>query len=211
MDVFFIFIILILILSIVIHEVSHGYAAQMLGDPTARLAGRLTLNPLKHIDPLGSIIIPAILVLTNAGFLIGWAKPVPYNPYNLRNQKWGEAIVAGAGPATNLFIALVFGLLIRFGGAFPSDFLELAGYVVFINILLAIFNLLPIPPLDGSKVLKAILPYNMAYKYESFMQKIMQYGFLTTFLIIFIFISFLWTPFSIIVSSIFTLITGTSF
>ncbi len=208
MDPFLIFVILVLILSVVIHEVSHGYAAQMLGDPTARIAGRLTLNPVKHIDPLGSVIIPAILVLTNANFLIGWAKPVPYNPFNLRNAKWGEAIVAGAGPATNLFIALFFGLLIRFGSGLPADFVELAGYVVFINILLAIFNLIPIPPLDGSKVLKAFLPYNMAYKYEGLMQGIMQYGFIVTFIFIFLFISILWAPFSAVLVSVFSLITG---
>jgi len=212
MDIFFIFIIVILILSVVIHEVSHGYAAQMLGDPTARLAGRLTLNPVKHIDPLGTIIIPAILVLTGANFLIGWAKPVPYNPYNLRNAKWGEAIVAGAGPATNLLIALIVGLAIRFFGVgMPPEALELSAYIVFINILLAIFNLLPIPPLDGSKVLKAILPYNLAYKYEGLMQSLMKYGFLATFVFLFIFISFLWPPFFALVSMIFTLITGMSF
>jgi Zn-dependent protease len=212
MDLFFIFLILILILSVVIHEVSHGYAAQMLGDPTARMAGRLTLNPLKHIDPLGTVIIPAILVITGANFLIGWAKPVPYNPYNLRNAKWGEAIVAGAGPATNLAIALFFGLMLRFlGGNLGPEALQLSAYIVFINILLAIFNLLPIPPLDGSKVLKAILPYNMAYKYEGFMQSFMQFGFIATFAFLFIFISFLWTPFFAMISGIFTLITGMNF
>jgi Zn-dependent protease len=207
MDPFIIFVIVILILSVVMHEVSHGYAAQMLGDPTARLAGRLTLNPVKHIDPLGSVIIPAILVLTGSSFLIGWAKPVPYNPFNLRNAKWGEAIVAGAGPATNLLIAFVFGMLVRFG-SFSPDFMQLAGYVVFINILLAFFNLIPIPPLDGSKVLKALLPYNLAYKYEGLMQNIMQYGFVATFFFLFIFISVLWRPFIVLVTSLFSIITG---
>src|SRR3989338_8951510 len=100
----FIFIIIILIFSVVIHEVSHGYAANALGDSTARFAGRLTLNPLKHLDLTGSVIIPAILILTQAGFIFGWAKPVPYNPYNLRNQRWGEAIVGGAGPAVYFLI-----------------------------------------------------------------------------------------------------------
>jgi len=104
----FIFIIAILILSVVIHEVSHGYVAQMLGDPTARLAGRLTLNPIKHIDPLGSVVIPALLVITGANFLFGWAKPVPYNPYNLRYGRWGEALVAGAGPVTNILFLVPF-------------------------------------------------------------------------------------------------------
>jgi len=209
----FVFIILILILSVVIHEVSHGYAAQMLGDPTAKLAGRLTLNPLKHLDPLGSVIIPALLVLSNASFLIGWAKPVPYNPYNLRNARWGEAIVAGAGPLTNIFIALVFGLLIRFGITYEIlsiSFVEIASYVVFINILLAIFNLLPIPPLDGSKVLKSVLPYELAYKYDSFIELFTRYGMIASILFIFLFISFLWQPFSVFISFLFSFITGIS-
>jgi Zn-dependent protease len=123
----------ILILSIVIHEVSHGYAANWLGDPTARLAGRLSPNPLLHIDPIGSVIFPAILFLSHAPFLFGWAKPVPYNPYNLRNQRWGEAIVAGAGPLANLLIATIFAILIRFSVAFDfsADFTEMLGYIVF--------------------------------------------------------------------------------
>lgn len=207
----FIFIILILILSVVIHEVSHGYAAQMLGDPTARLAGRLTLNPLKHLDPFGSVIIPALLVLSKAGFLIGWAKPVPYNPYNLRNARWGEAIVAGAGPLTNIFIAVVFGLLIRLGTIYDflsPAFVEIAGYVVFINILLAIFNLLPIPPLDGSKVLKSLLPYKAAYKYDAFVEFFTRYGMIASLIFIFVFISFLWQPFSVFVNFLFILLTG---
>ena len=105
----------ILILSIIVHEVAHGYAANSLGDPTARLAGRLTLNPVSHIDLLGSIIIPGLLVLTGSPIMFGWAKPVPYNPYNLRNHRWGEFLVAIAGVATNLFLAIIFGLIVRFG------------------------------------------------------------------------------------------------
>lgn len=198
-------------MSVVIHEVSHGYAAQMLGDPTARLAGRLTLNPLKHLDPIGSIIVPAFLILSGASFLIGWAKPVPYNPYNLSNSKWGESLVAGAGPAVNLLIAIVFGLLIRFGISFEfltPSFVSIASYVVFINILLAIFNLMPIPPLDGSKVLKALLPYELSFKYDNLVGSIMQFGFLGSILFLFIFLTFLWKPLSIFVSFIFTIITG---
>ena len=207
----FIFIILILILSVVIHEVSHGYAAEMLGDPTARLQGRLTLNPLKHLDPLGSVIIPALLVLSKAGFLIGWAKPVPYNPYNLRNARWGEAIVAGAGPLTNIFIALVFGFLIRFGvlyGFLTPAFVSIASYVVFINILLAMFNLLPVPPLDGSKVLRSVLPYRLAYRYDSFIMFFSRYGMLASLIFIFVFVSILWQPFSLFVSYLFRILTG---
>src|SRR3989344_6869581 len=96
-----VFLTLVLVISVIAHEVAHGYAASALGDPTARLAGRLSMNPLRHIDPIGSILIPGFLVLTHAGFLFGWAKPVPYNPYNLKNQRWGEAIVGAAGVATN--------------------------------------------------------------------------------------------------------------
>src|SRR3990167_7918192 len=107
--------IIILIFSIIIHEVMHGVVANSLGDPTARLAGRLTLNPIPHIDLFGSIIIPGLLVLTNAGILFGWAKPVPYNPYNLRGGKWGEGAVAFAGVGANFLLAIIFGLLIRFG------------------------------------------------------------------------------------------------
>src|SRR5665213_1716243 len=105
------FTIVILILSVIMHEVAHGYAGGLLGDQTAKRAGRLTLNPIAHIDLFGSIIVPAVLVLTNAGFLFGWAKPVPYNPYNLKNQRWGEAIVGSAGVATNILLALLFVLV----------------------------------------------------------------------------------------------------
>jgi len=213
MDLTFLFIIVALILSIVIHEVSHGYVAEMLGDPTARLAGRLTLNPIKHLDPLGSVIIPAILVLTNASILFGWAKPVPYNPYNLKNQKWGEAFVAGAGPLVNIAIALLFGLLVRYADAFAlSDaFIALASYVVYINILLAFFNLIPIPPLDGSKVLKALLPFHLAQKFSSAELMMARYGLISVFLFIFLFMYFLWPFFFRFITLIFTLITGTSF
>jgi Zn-dependent protease len=209
MDPVFIFVIVILIFSIVIHEVSHGYAANWLGDPTARLQGRLTLNPISHIDPLGSIIIPGLLVLTNAGLLFGWAKPVPYNPYNLRNQKWGEAIVAGAGPAVNILIALFFGLSIRFGGDMLSQgFLELASFVVYINILLAFFNMIPIPPLDGSKVLKSLLPYKAEMAFSRFEERLYQYGMIFMFVFLFAFIYLVWPIFRGLLAGAFTLITG---
>ena len=167
------FIILILILSVVFHEVSHGYAANMLGDPTTRIAGRLTLNTIKHLDLMGSIIIPGLLVISGSPFLFGYAKPVPYNPYNLRKydwgQKWGEAVVAVAGPAANVFIALVFGIAIRIGSSLDvvsPAFIEISAIVVFINILLAVINMIPIPPLDGSKVLGSLLPFSLAQSYN---------------------------------------------
>lgn len=153
----FIFSIAVLIMSVVVHEVSHGYVAYALGDPTAKYAGRLTLNPLKHLDPFGSFLLPALTYLLG-GFIFGWAKPVPYNPYNLKNQRWGPALVGGAGPASNIVIALIFGLTLRFG-QWPvySAFAQALSLIVFINLLLAIFNLIPVPPLDGSKILFAFV------------------------------------------------------
>ena len=163
-----IFLIAILVMSVVIHEVAHGVMANYLGDPTAKLQGRLTLNPVSHIDPMGSVILPAILALSSSSFLFGWAKPVPYNPFNLqRGGKWAEALVALAGPASNVALALVFGLLIRVG-AIPAEALSLAISIVFINILLALFNMIPIPPLDGSKVLASVLPPRAAMQYDRF-------------------------------------------
>ncbi len=161
-----IFLIAILVVSVVIHEVAHGFAANWLGDPTAKIAGRLTLNPVSHVDPMGSIILPAILVLSGSPFLFGWAKPVPYNPYNLhRGGKWGEALVAGAGPAANVLIALIFGLLVRLS-VLPPEITSLAISIIFLNIFLAVFNLIPIPPLDGSKILPQLLPPSLMFKYE---------------------------------------------
>ena len=162
MEIDIIFTIAILIMSVVVHEVSHGFMANMLGDPTARLSGRLTLNPLSHLDPIGSFIVPAILALAHAP-VFGWARPVPYNPHNLRG-KWGDAKVAAAGPLSNVLIAVVFGLLLRFvsSAGIGSPGLEsILHLIVLINIVLAIFNLIPIPPLDGSKVLFSFLPYHL--------------------------------------------------
>ncbi|MCK5096079.1 MAG: site-2 protease family protein [Candidatus Pacebacteria bacterium] len=198
-----IFFIAILIMSIVIHEVAHGYVAEMLGDPTARMAGRLTLNPLPHLDMMGSIILPLILVVTQAGFVFGWAKPVPYNPYNLRKGKWGPAIVAIAGPLSNIFFALIFGMVLRFGGGLglPEAFIDISVYIVFINILLAVFNMIPVPPLDGSKVLSAFLPY----RHMHMMEQLERYGFIVILFIVF----FLWeSVVAPIVGLIFYLITG---
>ena len=147
--------------AITIHEFAHALAADRLGDPTPRLQGRLTLNPLRHLDLFGSIILPGLLILTNSAFIIGWAKPVPFNPFNLRNKRWGEAIVAGAGPLTNIALAVIFGLVIRFGVEYDKlsiSFITIASSLVFINLVLALFNLVPIPPLDGSKLLFSILP-----------------------------------------------------
>ena len=153
---------IVLIFSVMIHEISHGFVAEWLGDSTARDAGRLTLNPLKHIDPFGSIILPLLLYVLNTSILFGWAKPVPYNPYNLKNPKKGGALIALAGPASNFLIAFIFGLLVRTGisSGHPVEepLLLMFQVVVYINVLLGVFNLVPIPPLDGSKVLFGFLP-----------------------------------------------------
>ncbi len=168
-EVDFIFNIAILILSVVIHEVSHGFVANILGDSTARHAGRLTLNPIKHLDPMGSFVVP-MLTYFGGGFIFGWAKPVPYNPYNLRDQKWGEAKVSVAGPLSNLLVALVFGLILRFVAGIPPAPAEILHLIVYLNLVLAVFNLVPIPPLDGSKILFSILPYHMRHV-QDFMER----------------------------------------
>jgi Zn-dependent protease len=190
--------VVVLILSIVLHELAHGYAANWLGDPTARLAGRLTLNPIRHIDPLGSIIIPTLLFLTKAPFLFGWAKPVPYNPYNLRNQRWGESFVAAAGPLTNLLIAAIFALMIRFSGilGLPIAFLEIASFIVLINIVLALFNAIPFPPLDGSKVIAPFLPLDLAQKYQVMGRMVERLGFVGLFIVLFLFFNVFAEPFA---------------
>lgn len=204
-----IFQIAVLIFSVVIHEVSHGYAALALGDETAKHEGRLTLNPFKHLDPFGSVLLPVLFYLMG-GFIFGWAKPVPYNPYNLRNQKWGPALVGVAGPAANISIAVFFGLLIRFlpvwgsnaVGAFLPNFINIAGIIVLLNLVLAFFNLVPIPPLDGSKLLFAFLPY----QWRGIQFFLEQYGFILLLLFIFFFSHWLFP----IVLFAFRLITGIS-
>lgn len=159
-----VFVIAVIIMSAVVHEVMHGVAADKLGDPTARLMGRLTLNPLPHLDSFGSVFLPAILALTNSPLFFGWAKPVPYNPYNLGGGRFGEALVAAAGPLSNLAIALFFGLLIRLA-IFPA-LQSIFFIIVLVNVMLFLFNLIPIPPLDGSKVLASILPRPLALPYD---------------------------------------------
>lgn len=200
MQIDYIFPIIIFIFSVIIHEVSHGYVAYMQGDNTAKFAGRLTLNPIPHIDMFGSIILPLLLIFSGSPMVIGWAKPVPFNPYNLRNQKWGEALVALAGPLSNIFIAVVFGLLIRFS-VFP-DLINPFIYIVFINLVLATFNLVPIPPLDGSKILFSVLPYSMN-NVRGFLEK-------NGFVLLLLFIFFLWKFVYPLIGIEFSLITGMS-
>ena len=202
----FIFLIAILILSVVVHEVSHGYTAYLLGDPTAKRAGRLSMNPFKHLDLTGSFIVPLMLVILKSSFVFGWAKPVPYNPYNLKNQKWGPGLVAISGPLSNFLIAGAFGLVALFlpldqtakteiglaavngaaifGAGYAPALFYFSSMVVWINVFLGIFNLIPIPPLDGSKVLFSFLPYNKLVNFQIFLEK---YGF---FILLFFLFSF---------------------
>lgn len=151
--------VLILLFSVILHEVAHGYAALSLGDPTARAAGRLTLNPIKHMDPWGTVILPLFLILIRAPFLVGWAKPVPVNPFLLRDRKRGMMLVGAAGPLANISLILLSALVLRaMPFSAPPILFDLFKYCCAINIILALFNLLPVPPLDGSKVVAGILP-----------------------------------------------------
>ena len=181
-----IFTLLVLLFSIIIHEIAHGSVAYYLGDPTAKYAGRLTLNPLKHLDLFGSIILPLSLFFLyslagTAGPIVGWAKPVPINPNNFRDKKWGELKVSIAGPIMNFFIAIIFGLAIRFI-PMPSTLLLFFSIIVLYNFLWGLFNLVPIPPLDGSHILFSLLPYRFK-RYQIMLQ---QYGlFILVFFIFF--------------------------
>lgn len=198
---FIVFSIIILIFSIIIHELAHGFMADYLGDPTARLQGRLTLNPIKHLDPVGSIVVPLITSLS--GFTFGWAKPVEYNPYNLKNKRKGEFLIALAGPVSNLVIALIFGTIIRFSVGDLSSltpFIDFCAYIVVINLVLAIFNLIPLPPLDGSKLMFAWLPQ----QYGKFRQMLELYS--PIFILIVVF--FLWKFVSPLVTIVFGFFTG---
>lgn len=173
--------ILILIFSIVLHEVMHGYVAMLFGDYTAERAGRLTLNPIPHIDPIGTILVPLLLISFSllsgtSGFLIGWAKPVPVNPLNFSNIRKGELFVSLAGIASNLALALIatvfYHLTVNF---YPNFIIERSlQFAVSINLMLGIFNLIPIPPLDGANALLSQLPYKAAKEFE----KISNYGFI---------------------------------
>lgn len=208
MEIIFIFIILILLCSIVIHEVSHGLMADYLGDPTAKNEGRLTLNPIKHLDPIGSILVPLILIISRVGIVFGWAKPVPINPFNLRDKVYGQAKVAIAGPLANILIALIFGTALRFlpflfSAQIGTNLIIIFGYIVWINLILAIFNLLPIPPLDGSHILFTFLPR----QFDSLKTFLIQYQ-----LFILLFFIFFCLPLIIpLVNWIFYLIVGIPF
>lgn len=198
----YLFLIVILIFSVIIHEFAHGAAAFSLGDPTAKYAGRLTLNPIKHLDPMGSVFFPLILILIKSPFLIGWAKPVPVNPYNLKDPKKDMAKISIAGPGVNFSIALFFAFLIRFL-PLSESLLTVFSIIIFINILLGFFNLVPIPPLDGSKILFYFLPPSLG-RVQIFME---QYSMFLFFGFLFLIISGL-IPMFFIIFSLFRLIAG---
>ncbi|MGR9046637.1 MAG: site-2 protease family protein [Gammaproteobacteria bacterium] len=174
------------VFAITVHEVSHGWVAKKYGDKTAWMLGRLTLNPLKHIDPVGTLIIPGILLLTGTGFIFGWAKPVPVDARNFKNPRHDMAIVALAGPVSNLLMAVAWALTARLGVALNTEFVSMpliysgiAG--ISINLVLALINLLPIPPLDGSRIIAGLLPSRWAWRYN----QLERYGFIILLLLLF--------------------------
>jgi Zn-dependent protease len=177
-----IFGIIVLIFSAIIHEYMHGWMAERLGDNTAKDAGRLTLNPIPHLDLFGSIILPSLMALSGTGIIFGWAKPVPFNPNNLNDKKWGPAKVAIAGPMGNLIIAVMLGLSLRFLEIANPTMIALFAMAILINLVLMIFNLVPIPPLDGSKVIIPFLPF----KWQMQLMKLERYGMILVLLFIFI-------------------------
>lgn len=191
---------IILMYSIIAHEVAHGYAAYMLGDDTAERAGRLTLNPIPHIDPIGSIALPILGFLSGSHALFGWAKPVPYNPYHLRPGRFSEAIVASAGVLTNFGIAAIFVVIVKIGlflSILPDQFVGLAFEIILINLSLGIFNLLPLPPFDGMRIVTSLFPvkgrkilsfidrYNFLFLIGSILLAVYAWGFIFPVIIFF--------------------------
>ncbi len=177
--------IIILLFSVVLHEVSHGKVADELGDPTARLAGRLTLNPISHLDMFGSIIVPLVLIFSGSGFLIAWAKPVPIDPYNLKNPRKDSALISLAGPATNFLVAIISSIILYLFNLLSIPLLFIIGpiliMIIRLNIILAVFNLLPIHPMDGFKIVAGILSEKKAHEWN----QLQRYGMIFLIMLIF--------------------------
>ncbi len=200
-----IFYFIVIIPSSIIHEYAHGWMAERLGDPTARYAGRMTLDPRAHIDLWGTLLLPLMLFITTGGrFMFAYAKPVPYNPYNLRNQKWGPALVGFAGPASNFLMAAAFAVVIRLVIAFNVvvllPLIQYIAIIVYANVLLMIFNLVPIPPLDGSKLLYALFPNSL----QGLKNILDRYGFV----VLIFFVLFLSQLISPIIQAVFNVLVG---
>lgn len=168
--------------SIILHEIAHGYAAYRMGDPTAAYSNRLTLNPIAHIDLFGSIILPVILVVTGSPVLLGWAKPVPINPYYFRNLKQGIMVTGAAGPLANFVLALTAGILFHLVAPFSDVVGWFLAYFCATNVALGVFNLIPIPPLDGSRVLYGLLPRGLDDRFIS----IERYGMYILFILLWV-------------------------
>ncbi|MDP3899521.1 MAG: site-2 protease family protein [bacterium] len=198
---FVIFSVIILVLSAAFHEYMHAWMADRLGDHTARDLGRLTINPIAHLDWFGSIFLPFLLIISQVPFVFGYAKPVPFNPHNLRDQRWGSAKVAAAGPLANFLLALAFGLTLRFMPSIDARLGTFLAYIVIINLVLMFFNLVPIPPLDGSKILASFLPYHLQQK----LFRLEPYGMMLVILFILMGMRFVWQG----VNVLFFLIVGT--
>lgn len=164
----------VFLLSLTVHECAHAWMAERVGDPTARYLGRVTLNPIPHIDPVGTILFP-LIAFTSGALLFGWAKPVPFNPLNLRDRKWGEILIAAAGPLSNVILVAIFFILAKtvFQTSLANSLGDMATPVaklmyvgIMMNITLAVFNMIPVPPLDGSKILMNLLPDTIAEPYS---------------------------------------------
>ncbi|MGH8401520.1 MAG: site-2 protease family protein [Gammaproteobacteria bacterium] len=195
------------LLAVTLHEAAHGWVANRLGDPTARMLGRLTINPLKHIDPIGTVLVPAALLLLHSSFLFGWAKPVPISPRNFKHPRRDMAIVGAAGPMANLLMAVLWCVVARISLYLPEStshvslplaLLGVAG--IFVNVLLMVFNLLPLPPLDGGRVASGLMPREWARVYD----RIEPYGFFILLgLIVFNILGFiLWPPVSALLGAL---------
>jgi Zn-dependent protease len=184
-----IFQVVILIFLVIVHEVSHGLMAYRLGDNTAKDAGRLTLNPLKHLEFFGSFLVPLLFIMMGSPFILGWAKPVPFNPYNLKNPKRDMALIGAAGPISNFLLAILFGIIARLlmlipavaSSAFGGTVIMLLSMIIFVSVLLGVFNLIPIPPFDGSRIVFAFLHGEAA----RFWMQLEQWGTLLVILLLF--------------------------